>query len=245
MQQTLLLILLCFTTLLTTAQDSPIRFESATIDFQENITEENGEDFFSFIAKGKITNVSNETINVKWTRVYVAGPAAWDSQTCDFNACWSPQVVSNVDASIDLNEPLVLEPDSSSNMDVYVNPNFVSGMGTFEIQIATVENPDEILTVGTYNFDLRMTTSVENFNYEAVRVFPNPTADYVRLDYTEGIDELVVYNLVGQPVRRFIVQNGVRYNVSDLADGIYLLSLVNYQVGTVKTLRLNKYGLRP
>ncbi|MFK7932082.1 MAG: T9SS type A sorting domain-containing protein [Saprospiraceae bacterium] len=245
MQQTLLLILFCFTSLLAVGQSSPIQFEAETIDFQKEITEDNGDDFFSFIAKGKITNVSNETINVKWARVFTEGPEEWDSQTCDFNSCWAPVVVSNIDEALELNEPLILAPGDTSNMDVYVNPNFVGGMGTFEIRLSTAENPNDILTTATYNFDLSTVTSVDDFNYNEIRVFPNPTTEYIQMDYTEGVDELVVYNLVGQPVRRFAVQNGVRYDVGDLTDGIYLLSLVNYERGIVKTLRVSKYGLRP
>lgn len=245
MNKTLLFILFCFTAFFAFGQDSPIQFEAEVVELTEEITADNGDDFFSFIAKGKVINTSTDTVNVKWTRVFVDGPTEWDSQTCDFNACWSPIVVSNIDESLELNEPLILAPGDTSNMDVYVNPNFTAGMGTFEIQISTVENPDQILTVGTYNFNLMMTTAVADIDYNQIRIFPNPTTDYIRLDYSEGIDELVVYNLVGNPVRRYEVRNGVRYEVGDLPDGMYLISLLNYDEGIVKTALINKFGMRP
>lgn len=246
MQHILLTFIFGLLSLWATAQISPIQFDNETVELRTQITAENGDDAFSFIAKGRITNVSPETVEVKWTRMIMDAPDEWVPQTCDFNACWSPAVVSNIDESLELNEPLILAPGESSNMDIYINPNFVAGEGTFEIQIGMVDAPEEVLTSATYHFDLEnTTTAVEDFDYNAIQLFPNPTTDYVQLTHVNDLDELVVYNLLGQAVRRFVAQEGVRYQLGDLADGTYLLSLVSYEKGIVKTLRVSKYDMRP
>lgn len=246
MQKNLLFILFIFLTNFAFAQNNLIEFATNEVKFTNVVTEDNGNDPFEFIAKGKITNVSDQTLSVRWQRVFVEGPAEWEAQTCDFNQCWSPIVESNIQESLDLNEPLILMPGDTSNMDVYLNPNFTTGTGQFTIEISLSDTPDEIITSATYNFDIQSDVNpVAEVEVTAIKVFPNPTADYIRLENSDVVDELVIYNMIGRKVRNFEVRTGARYNVADLPTGLYLVSMVNEEDGILKTVRLSKHSLMP
>jgi hypothetical protein len=76
-------------------------------------------------------------------------------------------------------------------------------------------------------------------------MYPNPSVDFFQLKNSEGIDRLVIYNLLGTVVREYTVSEGERYRVSSLPDGIYLVSLIDENNDTVRTLRLLKRDVRP
>lgn len=73
-----------------------------------------------------------------------------------------------------------------------------------------------------------------------VSVYPNPTSDFFAVSETEGISTLKVYNLVGKEMRSFDVSDGLKYNISDLPNGMYLVQLISENKNIVNTQRLQK-----
>jgi len=72
-----------------------------------------------------------------------------------------------------------------------------------------------------------MSTSVFNtVDVDQISVYPNPVQDELLVDSPEGIRELILYNMLGQPVRRMVVEAApqVRISTSGLEKGMYLLS---------------------
>ena len=59
------------------------------------------------------------------------------------------------------------------------------------------------------------------------------------------VDQVVVYNLLGRQVRSFNAYQNARYDLSSLPNGFYLVSLLNEEAGTLKTVRLSKRAFRP
>lgn len=194
----------------------------------------------------KVTNVTNQEIRLKWTRVIVDQPLDWDTQVCDNNACYIPIVSTNVDAAVGLNQPVVLAPGASYEMGLYVVPNGVAGQGTFKLIFALASSPNTVLDTISYNISVNQTTSTNEIEVGNIRVFPNPASDYFELTNDEAIDRMMVYNLLGREVRSFRAQGvGQHYSLQGLPDGLYLIALLNDKKGVVKTVRLNKRSLRP
>ena len=73
-----------------------------------------------------------------------------------------------------------------------------------------------------------------------VSVFPNPTSDFFGISHTEGISKLTIYNLVGKEMRAFKAEEGIKYNVGDLPNGMYLIQMTNNDKKVVNTQRLHK-----
>lgn len=205
------------------------------------------EDFTDLELKTRVTNVSDSTIRLKWTRLELDKPGEWDTQVCDNIECYIPLVSSNIDPGLGLDAPVVLEPDSSLDMILYVVPNGVAGMGRIDLDLSLADRPDEILATIVYLPDVRERTvsNVEELLAPNLRIYPNPAADYFELTSHEGIDEIIISDMFGRQIRTYAAVSGKSYDISQLSNGIYLVSLVNRQYGILRTLRLGKRSVRP
>lgn len=244
MKQTLpIFILLFFTTVL--FGQSPITVSPTT--YQGVLMVDLAKDHLLQDPTVTITNNTDSVIALRWERFELDRPDAWETQVCDPNECYFPIVVSNVDTVLGLDAPMLIQPNSSEKISVYVNPNKTSGTGTFALDFALVGQPDSI--IGTANFEVEVTSLVvntlEKLRQQDIRVYPNPSIDYFQLTGTENIDRVSIVNLVGRQVGAFRVYPGARYDVNYLPDGMYLVSLINDDYGVVKTMRLGKRALRP
>ena len=75
---------------------------------------------------------------------------------------------------------------------------------------------------------------------EEIRVYPNPATEYFSVDGLDRLKEVIVYNLVGQEVKRFNASLKAKYDISELMRGLYLVRLVDQSEKVVKTVRLSK-----
>ena len=194
----------------------------------------------------EVKNLSEDTIRLVWNRIVMDAPEGWLTQVCDNNACYNPDVSSNYIPDLEFDEPFELAPDSTFSLTLYVLPNGVAGTGEFDLDFSLRSEPGSVLETVMFRANISdLTTSITTPSLEEIRLFPNPTTDYIELTDTEDIDQLIVYNVLGAPVRRFNVMDGKRYYLSSLSDGMYLVSLVSRQSGILKTLRISKRSLRP
>lgn len=194
----------------------------------------------------KVTNLTNQEIRLKWTRVIIDQPIDWDTQVCDNNLCYLPLVSSNIDAAIGLNQPVIIKRDTSFEIGLYVVPNGVPGKGKFQLVFALESSPNTPIDTITFDISVNQTTSTRDIAKSDIRVFPNPAFDYFELTEGTDVEQIIVYNLLGREVRSFrSIGNGQQYNLNGLPDGLYLLSLLDNRRGIVKTVRLNKRSFRP
>ncbi len=194
----------------------------------------------------KVTNLTNQEIQLKWIRSIKNKPSEWDTQVCDKNFCYLPLVNSNIDQSIGLNAPVILSAGESFDLIFYVLPNGVEGSGEFEVIFSLANNPNTPIDTARFVAHINnQTTSAFDIKKSDLRVFPNPASDYFELTNSNGVDRVVVYNLLGREMRSYQATNGQRYSITGLPNGLYLVSLVNNKEGVLKTLRLTRRSLMP
>lgn len=76
------------------------------------------------------------------------------------------------------------------------------------------------------------TTGIEDINVTA-NVYPNPASDVVNVNAAAQINDIELYNIAGQKVSTFNVNNtSAQINVAELANGIYFLK-INTENGMV------------
>lgn len=219
-----------------------LTFQPDTISVSDYIDLNDNE--YELVGYATVTNTSDEAFSLRWNRVTENAPAQWDVQICDVNFCYEPDVFSNfVPGEVEI--PVLLEPGASTNMDVHLKPRGASGTGRVTIEITSTDNLDEVITTGTYDFEALVVTSTNDLNTTPLTVFPNPTADYFNIRGGNGVDRVVLYNVLGREMRSFNVAPGQRYYIGDLPNGLYLASMVDNNKGIVKTLRLKKSSVRP
>lgn len=203
--------------------------------------------FLDLEMKTQITNRSDSTIQLKWNRLELDKPGEWDTQVCDNIECYIPLVSSNIDQDLGLNAPVVLQPDSSMDMILYILPNGTPGSGRIELDISLASEPDQILQTIVYLPDVReeIVADVDDLLAPDFRIYPNPATDFFELSSHQGIDEIVITNVLGRHIVTYPAIPGQRYAMVQYPDGIYMVSLVNRQYGIIRTLRIAKRGIRP
>lgn len=74
-----------------------------------------------------------------------------------------------------------------------------------------------------------------------ISVFPNPAVNFIGLSDAEDVKKIVILNVMGRETKKFVdVEKGMKYNVSDLKRGMYLVQIYDQKNKIITTQRLNK-----
>lgn len=69
--------------------------------------------------------------------------------------------------------------------------------------------------------------SLENKSQNEVSIYPNPTTDYFSISENIKFEKLQIVDLSGKILKEFLYQNGNKYSLSGLIEGIYLVKISN------------------
>lgn len=75
----------------------------------------------------------------------------------------------------------------------------------------------------TFNYD--STLSNENFFYNSIRIYPNPTTDYLNINGLESNAQVEIFNLLGEKVFEKNINKDQNFNIEYLNTGIYVLRI--------------------
>lgn len=198
------------------------------------------------VAHTVVAHNSGSTIELRWEIVVISAPAEWAFKVCDNNACYSTNVTTNINPPM-IDEPVVLGTGETTLIDLHILPRYEAGSAVVEINLSLVDDPTNIIETITYNVTITgAPVSVSETSKRALRLYPNPTTDFIVLSDNDMIvDRIEVYNIVGRQVRSFRAAQGARYSVAELPDGMYLVSLISNETGIIKTMRLSKRSMNP
>ena len=200
------------------------------------------------VAYAYITNNTSDSIFLKWERIMNDKPGCWETAVCDPNLCYQPNK--------DTEEFGMAANQSNSDMLVHAYPGKKPGGidengadpgdATVVLKITNLNDPSDT-TIVTYHIEVagspigNCTVGLSELEFEALKIFPNPTLDFFRLTETQEIQQLVVYNILGNQVRQFQVSSNQNYYIADLPNGVYLVGMIDRDFEIVKTVKLQKY----
>ena len=78
----------------------------------------------------------------------------------------------------------------------------------------------------------------------SISIFPNPAFDYIKINENDNIKEIVITDLMGKTLKRFVYARGVQYNIQDLRKGMYLVQIIGKNNGIMKTQRMLKNDIQ-
>jgi hypothetical protein len=80
--------------------------------------------------------------------------------------------------------------------------------------------------------------SLDEFSSSKVKVYPNPTTDYFKIDNLTSLDikTIELYNISGKKIKQFSISE--KYEVNDLSSGVYFIKIKTEQ--TEKNIKLIK-----
>lgn len=221
----------------TIAQDLTFTTNPVMVSGQYDLTD----DFYIVKSHTVMTNATTETLQLRWTVSKINVPGMWYGQLCDNNGCYPWEVSTNV-TDFTSDPTLDLAPGDTSLMDFGIRHRGEAGTGTYEIKVTTVQDTATVLGTITYEFTVESdgTSSINEFNKAAVKVFPNPTDSYFTLTENPYVKEVQIFNIVGKRMLFTPYQDGTAVNVSSFPNGLYLVRMLDRDGEVLKTTRLTK-----
>lgn len=163
----------------------------------------------------------------------------WEVQVCDLNFCYNKDIFLNfVFGEIEIF--VLLEFGVFINLDIYVKLRGVVGIGCVVVELFDINLFDDLIIIGFYDFEVFVVISINDFNIILFIVFFNLIVDYFNICGGNGVDWVVLYNVLGCEMCSFNVVFGQWYYIGDLLNGLYLVSMVDNNKGIVKMLCLKK-----
>lgn len=192
----------------------------------------------------RLTNLSHDTLDIKWDKKIFRQPDDWLTQVNDDNGIYLPNVYSNFGPIPGADIPLSILPGQSTDVSMHILPLGTEGEGWYEMSFSYADAPGYVLEA----IDFRTSTGPNSSEYTSskadILVYPNPATFYFEVTPNNLVDEIEIINIVGGKIRSFQYEHGQRYSISNLPSGIYLVSLVNRKTGVIKTIRLVKRTFR-
>lgn len=75
---------------------------------------------------------------------------------------------------------------------------------------------------------------------QKVQVIPNPVSNFLALSEVNGAKTIMVFDLVGKPLKKFEAIKGEKYFVGDLPKGMYLVQILDANKVVMTTQRFSK-----
>ncbi|PHN03904.1 T9SS type A sorting domain-containing protein [Flavilitoribacter nigricans] len=192
----------------------------------------------------RLTNLSHDTLLIKWDKKVYSQPADWLTQVNDDNGIYLPNVHTNFGPIPGTDIPLSILPGQSTEISMHVLPLGTEGEGWYELSFSYADAPGYILESVDFRTSTGATASEYTNSKAEILVYPNPATFYFEVTPNNLVDEIDIINIVGGKIRSFPYEHGQRYSIANLPSGIYLVSLVNAKTGVIKTIRLVKRTFR-
>lgn len=206
------------------------------------------------VARVSVRNTSGRTLRLRWNKVVVQQPAGWESQICDDYASYPPTATTNYDLMRGINAPVILAPGEAFDMYLHLFPYGKAGEATIEIPFRLIGAANnDIIQRAIFHIrieDENMVSSSPNngrITSTGIRIYPNPVDDRFYISNAPaGLTRVDIVNSIGRKVRSFERPDpSAGFSVSDLPEGVYLVSLIDEKGRILRTLRMIRRGFRP
>jgi len=146
------------------------------------------------------------------------GGTDYDSVIRVFDACGGTEIAIN-DNFCGLQSELTFESDGTSTYYIMIE-GFDENSGNFSLRVSCLLSTND--------------NSIEGFSH-----YPNPTTNVINLNAQENIENVVIYNILGQKVvDQNINATSTQLDVDHLTSGTYIMNvLVNGKTGTYKVVK--------
>lgn len=194
----------------------------------------------------RLKNNERKAMNLRWELIVDEAPQGWRFSVCDQNTCYFTTNTTNVDYYDRIPyAPVIMMPGDTAKLQLNVFPIGQAGSANVRINLYDLANPKQLVSTAYYFVTIEGLTPVTESDKSKLRIYPNPVSDYLTITRNTFVKQLWVSNVLGKRVRTFDTSFGNKYDIADLPDGIYLVSMVDASLKVVKTVRISKRGIRP
>jgi len=233
------------------AQQNVLRVEPANV--AKDVVVDDLDKDYQDITTITVTNNGSRTLQLIKKQVVIGKPRSWEYGTFSRRNQSSPYVIS--EANRDTGRPVTLRSGESANFQVVLEPGGVTGDGRVEVQFFDLSNPGKVLGKATVTAEIIQRSAngssaanqqgSGNFSSRpvptSVNLFPNPARERFFVEAPPGtrIGRVEISNALGNRLRKYDRPDGKQgYDVENLPDGLYLISIYDDKGKKLKTLRL-------
>lgn len=123
---------------------------------------------------------------------------------------------------------------------IWVLESFDEACITFRLLDACIQNASDTLATVNFKFDSEYTSSTEDINKTNAIPFPNPLTNTLSLKGDDRVAEIRIFDVHGREIKQLMHRPGWRHDVPELAEGIYLLQLIDMGGRYLQTIRIIK-----
>lgn len=182
---------------------------------------------FDIDLESHVTNTGGSPIQVEWTRTVIDKAKAWGTYVCTGINCYPPNIESG---------EFDLAPGASDVFQMHFTPANVSGYAIVEIKVVEKGNPSNF-AIATYDVSGKA-VATSSVRAEALRIYPNPTTEYFRIQNNGSVAKVNILNLLGKNIKSYN-GNTERFDVTDLPAGMYIVQMMDSKGKNIKTNKLS------
>lgn len=173
-----------------------------------------------------LTNLTSDSIALKWEIEVISSPAEWSWYICDNNNCYTDVVTTNVGGN--LNVPVVLGLQEESFFDVHTRPFGVAGFGEIKVHFYLIEDLNTPIYTASFTTSVNATSSNQLISDTAVKLFPNPSTDWITIEGIDSQDATIeIFDLKGRLLQSQKLERMLF--VGDFSSGKYIVHIKDAQ----------------
>lgn len=179
-------------------------------------------------ADAVISNLTDNTLHLKWERQIITLTSTCETAVCDPNTCWSRGTsTKNFD----------MDPHESGELLVHFYNNGSPCEGIVHLKITNRDNPsDTLITAFLFN----QASAAKDLPAANVQLLPNPVSTYFVLANAADVAYIRLFALDGRELQQFKASDDNRYNISTLAPGNYVMALIDKKGRAFQAVELKK-----
>ncbi len=185
------------------------------------------------VGKAKVKNTSNVVKEYTWERTVLDNCNNDQTWFCDPNLCYIPSVSTQV---------FTLDPGAEGPFELHATFNDPDNRDlVVQIKVYETNNAD-IVVDAMYEFESGncIGVNVDEVELKDIKLFPNPTTDHFTLTNVIGVQNVIIHNIIGTPLKQYIAQENATYSISDLPAGVYMVLLNDANGNNIGSKRVFK-----
>jgi hypothetical protein len=179
-----------------------------------------------------MTNLTSDTVQMKWERTILINPNNLDVQICDLDACFAPWIDTNIfPLPGDTTIPIIthiLNPES-------IEPYYA----VVQLKLYDDANPDAA-EYSYYIFNIGVSGTNNPAPAANVKLFPNPVVESFSLDNADEVHRVLVFSTDGRQVAAFDASMGNSYSIAGQPAGTYMVALEAKDGKVFQTVQVRK-----
>jgi len=207
-----------------------------TFDWDTNSTD-NGDNITETI-DGITATFTGPTTNTTIEDISGFGGSSGNIILISSSTSLANEVTFSFSEPVDVTSILALEADAS-NIDYTFTPtggtnspitqSLTGGFASVTLNWTEVTSFTVTSTGAWYGFDDLIindnSLSTNDFTSKRIKVFPNPSSNFIKINGLTTVENYEIYNTIGQKVRTGTVVENEKIDIQNLINGIYFLKL--------------------